>query len=124
MALALAAGGCSTGKEVFEQKLNDIKRDLSQVRASNLALQDRIDALEDSGKATEADALEAEAEQAGGRPNLEVVHLMPESPAGEMQSGEPDEEPASDEEPTVIRTNARGVAEIQDPNKKPRWRRR
>jgi hypothetical protein len=126
MVLALAAGGCSAGTEGFEQNFDDIKRELTQVRASTLALQDRLDGLEESGRHAPADLAPVDGEEsAGDRPNLEVVHLMPEPREADWQQGGPaSEEPANDEEPVVIKSDARGVAKIQDPNKKPRGRRR
>jgi hypothetical protein len=90
------------------RQLAKMERELAQVRASNLTLQDRLDALEQRREKTARDT--ANNEEGDGRPALEVVRLEPES-AAPAQSVD---DPGDDEKRPTIRSGWRGSVEMSE----------
>ncbi|MBW2457962.1 MAG: hypothetical protein JRI68_25880, partial [Deltaproteobacteria bacterium] len=94
LAVVVATAGCTHGRVEMQKKLTELTHEVTKLRASNLALQDRVDSLE--AKAPRARSPEgATAEQPNGRPNLEVVRLAPEAPEVEQPPVEAPPEPAA-----------------------------
>jgi hypothetical protein len=77
MALTLTTLGCSASKDEIAKQLEEMKQEVTAIRASNSALRDRLDALEEMPSSTSV-GREAAAEEGNDRPSLEVVHLTPE----------------------------------------------
>lgn len=99
MALALAAlAGCAPEKNTTTARLDDLQREISRLKANNIALAERLDAVEAATpEAAQEDAsLEAlgqsEPEAADQRPHLDVVRLAPK----------PEEEPPPETPSTAL----------------------
>jgi hypothetical protein len=102
----LALVGCSNGREELTRELNQLQRELARVRASNSALQDRVEALEQRRERTAEASDEPDKDD---RPALEVVRIEPDSAKPSP------EEPVSDEDDRpVIRNGFRGRVEMSD----------
>jgi len=69
---ALASAGCTSNNDVLKKQLDRVDRDVAQLRAANLALQDRLEALEQAPVAQP---------QTDDRPKLDVVRLTPSDDA-------------------------------------------
>ena len=69
---AVASAACTSNNEVLKKHLDRMERDVVQLRAANLALQDRLEALEQVPTAQP---------QMNDRPTLDVVRLTPSDDA-------------------------------------------
>jgi len=72
---AAFASGCSGGMEPLEKELKALQSEVNRVRSANLAIQDRLDALEVTAL---AEAKSDEEQGDSDRPVLEVVRLTPD----------------------------------------------
>lgn len=72
--------GCSAEKDATARRLDDLQGEISRLKASNIALQDRVEAVEAQGARSLA-ATEALVDD--DRPELAVVRVSPEPPAEE-----------------------------------------
>ena len=77
---ALVAAGCSQNKEAFTKRLDQLRADIVQLRAENLALQDRVAELEDLDQG--AAPAKPPVNPAAGRPALKVIRLTPDTGQG------------------------------------------
>ncbi len=122
MGLALCSFGCASSKDEVAKQLEEIKREMTTLRASNAALKDRLDMIESTPSAAHVDG-KRPGEATGDRPFLEVVHLAP------LEEAEADTPvlvaPANDDEPAMdIVGDGTGVKEVEpgaklDPKGKP-----
>ncbi len=109
LGFALGTVGCSPTKDVVTKQLEDVKREMTSLRATQAALTDRLDLLETSPKPV-AVATDTESPVSSDRPSLEVVHLSPDE--------EPSEPPAvvappiDDSPPMVIVGDEQGVEQV------------
>jgi hypothetical protein len=78
--LALAGLGCSAEKDATARRLDDLQGEISRLKASNIALHDRVEAVESQQTAatTATDVLVDD-----DRPTLAVVRVSPEAAAAE-----------------------------------------
>lgn len=77
IAFALATVGCSATKDEVTKQLEEVKQEITSLRAANSTLKDRLDILEASPAAARVDEA-APSTESTDRPSLEVVHLSPE----------------------------------------------
>lgn len=77
IALALATVGCSATKDEVTKQLEEVRQEITSLRAANATLKDRLDILEASPAAARVDQV-APSSESSDRPSLEVVHLSPE----------------------------------------------
>ncbi|HZO13088.1 MAG TPA: hypothetical protein VFB62_07510 [Polyangiaceae bacterium] len=105
--VVLVAGGCASGRDELARELTQMKREMAQVRATNLSLQDRLEGLEERQQRSAKNEATPEEED---RPTLEVVRLEPEGAAPKV---EPVEE-ETDEARPVIKTGVRGSVEMSE----------
>jgi len=109
MALALAAlAGCAPERDATSARLDDFQREISRLKATNIALSERLDAVESQAPAAQEDASlealgqDAETQATEARPQLDVVRLAPE----------PDETPP--EQPSTALGDAEDPAHDDD----------
>ena len=89
--MGAAGSGCAADNELFQRDLDDVGRQVSQLRAENAAMRERLEALE----ADETVRLERELPPTEERPDLAVVTLGPEEEAPpQAVTAPPPEEPA------------------------------
>jgi hypothetical protein len=116
--LLCVANGCSSRQEALERETAALRRELSQLRATGAAMQDRLDMLEEAGTSRADNGDESEADESAApadRPKLDVVHLAPTD--AKASEGDPAAPPegvldgaALEEGPRpVITGDARGV---------------
>jgi TolA-binding protein len=104
--------GCSGGSNAMQKQLDEMKGQVTRLRASNLALQDRLDGLEEQSN-TRASREEIEGSQeADDRPVLEVVRVAP--PAEPAEQEVVAQAPVADDDRPMIKRNARGEIEVMD----------
>ena len=107
-ALVLAAAlsvGCGGSRDGTEKQIADLRAELTRVRADTAAMSERLDNLEIAkGRLHTAGA--SAAGSPADRPDLEVVRLTPEAPAG------PEESDA--EGPRTVIRSAGGGAVVED----------
>ena len=102
--------GCSNKTKALAKDLKNLQHEVSRLRSANLAMQDRLDAIElspNAGPATD----NSEQDDPNDRPVLEVVRLSPEEP------GEPEIliAPAPDDGPRpVIKGDNSSVEQFSD----------
>jgi outer membrane murein-binding lipoprotein Lpp len=109
--LAAVVSGCSSGRVAMQKKLTELNHQVTQLRASNLALQDRVDALE--SKAPVARSSESSAdEQPDGRPSLAVVRLAPEGNETDEAATEAAAPPPDDGPRPSIKGDETGVEQV------------
>ena len=130
--LAVGAGlvflvGCSGQSEEMSKQLASLQKEVGRLRSSNLALQDRVDMLEEQRLGAVGDVAVEEVAASDDRPVLEVVRLAPQASLAEPLPVVMTPEGDPDEPRPVIAGDARGVERIDDTAKaaspKPRvWR--
>lgn len=107
---------CSNGSEQLEKRMGEIKHELTSLKATNLALQDRMEALEEralsAGSGEQAEASDAPSD----RPALEIVRVDaapdPSLDGARESASSVAPAPGDDEPPPMIRRNARGEIEV------------
>jgi hypothetical protein len=108
--LCLATTACSATKDELTKQIDEVKREMTTLRAENAALKDRLDLLETEPKTESVAASEPKSQASGDRPKLEVVHLTPEEPP---ESPPPViVAPPDDGPPMDIVGDAKGVKEV------------
>ncbi len=110
--MVVMTAGCSHGRVEMQKRLTELTHEVTKLRASNLALQDRVDALEAKAPRTRSSA-RATDEQPDGRPNLEVVRLAPEAPEVAPPPVETPPESATKEPRPIIRGDESGVEQVK-----------
>jgi hypothetical protein len=85
--LALSATACASNRNEMTQQLEKLQRDVKKLRASNVALQDRVEGLEEQGSGMGGG--EEELVEKRDRPQLRVVRLTPKPEQPESWSDEP-----------------------------------
>jgi outer membrane murein-binding lipoprotein Lpp len=103
--------GCSGGSDAMQKQLDEMKDQVTRLRASNLALQDRVDGLEEQATVQAARDEIPGAAEADDRPQLEVVRVVP--PSEPEQAALEPSAPVDDHRP-MIKRNARGEIEVMD----------
>jgi len=73
----LCAPGCATGKAELSKSIDKFGKEINELRASNAALRDRVEALEEASSDATTTTVVSEG-ATGGRPQLEVVRLLPQ----------------------------------------------
>jgi hypothetical protein len=119
---ALALGGCASQSDGLRREFGELKHDVVSLRAENAALRERLDALEEQGKATPAPAVQGTAAAPkSDRPELKVVRLTPEeSPSEGWVAVDPSDPkrarapaPAPTDTPTTEIRSERGGTVVQ-----------
>ncbi len=115
-ALAALTSGCAPRSEAISSQLQEVQRELSALRADNLIMKDRLEALEEAEPpASAAQASEASSEAAptrspvSDRPRLAVVRLSPETQPGSTDGGASASMAKEPRVPVDIVGDARGV---------------
>lgn len=116
--LGAALNGCSSKYDALVRDVQGLKTELSRIRGNNMMLQDRIDAIEDSGPGIGTAVATGSGGQPSDRPVLEVVTLTPQDALGE-------EEPLSSqfetipegERPTIV-GDSEGVERLAEGQKR------
>lgn len=72
---ALGGLGCSSKTDEMKRQFDQMGREITALRANNIALLDRVEALEEASMV----ATSAQADDASARPALQVVRLVPEA---------------------------------------------
>lgn len=117
--IALATVGCTATKDEMTKQIDEVKREITTLRAANATLKDRIDMLEAAPKAVKTVSEDGSEEVgAGDRPALEVVHLSPEEAPREANTVVA--EPIDDSPPIVIRGDDQGVEEVDAEDSEPK----
>ena len=133
----LVLPACANDKGRLTKELDGLRADIVQLRASNLALEDRLDAVE-GGELDEEAADEAhadgedgdDADDSGprrpratpdGRPNLRVIRLSPSAATSPASVPASAELPATGEPAVVLELNGDAYP---GESKSERWRRR
>ncbi len=111
--LAVAASGCSSGRVAMQKKLTELNHEVVQLRASNLALQDRVDALETTAPAARTSEPSAD-DQPDGRPSLAVVRLAPDASETDEAPTEVAPSPADDGPRVSIQGDESGVEQVNE----------
>lgn len=132
MALAVAAlAGCAPEKNATSARLDDLQREISRLKANNIALAERLDAVEAETPTVQEDASlealgQAEEDAADQRPQLDVVRLAPE-PEEALAPEKPStalgdaEDPAfDDDDRPVISGAGQRVQHVAPPTTTPR----
>jgi hypothetical protein len=120
LALVAALAGCA-GDDAAAKRLGELEREVQKLRATNVALDDRVEALEERGAGTAtADDGEAAPAAADDRPALAVVRLAPEPEIGAPEAPQPGAATVAAPEDNdgmrpVIRGDARGVERVDEP---------
>lgn len=121
--------GCSGQSEEMSKQLASLQKEVGRLRSSNLALQDRVDLLEERRGGAVEDVAVEEVAAGDDRPVLEVVRLAPQASLAEPVPLVMTPEGDPDAPRPVIAGDARGVERIDDeakektgPPKTPAWR--
>ena len=78
--------GCSATKDEISKELDHLKAEVTEIRAANAALKDRLDAMDRPSSTAKVSDSDDGDDVTGDRPQLEVVHLSPDSsPEGEAE---------------------------------------
>ena len=115
---ALATVGCSPTKDVVTKQLDEVKSEMTALRAENAALKDRVDVLEAAPKTERVGADATEDTGSGDRPTLEVVHLTPQAEPSEAATVVAP--PMDDSPPMVIVGDDAGVKEVEPTESDPK----
>ena len=91
MVLSTATLACSGKTDALQKDLDSLRNEVSRLRSANLAMQDRLDAIE-VAKAAAPSAEEESSDDPSDRPVLEVVRLSPETPPEVAPPVTPDED--------------------------------
>src|SRR5262245_20241175 len=92
VALLAFAGGCGGGHDAMEKQLAELRSEVTKLRASQAALNERLDNIEIARGSFTKDAPAADAGQRapeGDRPPLDVVRLAPGQVEGDADSEAP-----------------------------------
>ncbi len=107
------ASGCSSGRVAIQKRLAELTHEVTKLRASNLALRDRVDALE--ARAPVARSPEGSGDDhPDGRPSLAVVRLAPEEPVVDEAPAEAATVSPEDGPRPIIRGDEGGVEQVKE----------
>ena len=113
ISFVVVASGCSSGRVAIQKRLTELTHEVTKLRASTLALRDRVDALE--ARAPVARSSEGSGdEQADGRPSLTVVRLAPGDPEVDEAPAEAATIPPDDGPRPIIRGDEGGVEQVKE----------